>query len=237
MWGSHRLSHDTMTNTAIDTDIAAPERPSATIYVVGEPGGAYVNVLKPLFDRAVALVVLLLTLPIMILCAIAVRVSLGPRIFFAQERVGHNGRRFYVYKFRTMHHDRRARRADWEGPERRLTHKSEHDPRLTGVGRFLRKWSLDELPQLWNVLRGDMSIVGPRPELPLIVDSYTEWEHARHKVKPGLTGLWQVSARGTGRPMHEHVGVDIEYVAGISARLDARILARTPVALLTKRGY
>ncbi len=82
-----------------------------------------------------------------------------------------------------------------------------------------------------------MSIVGPRPELPLIVDSYTEWEHARHKVKPGLTGLWQVSARGTGRPMHEHVGVDIEYVAGISARLDARILARTPIALITKRGY
>ncbi len=237
MWGSHRLSPDTMTNTAIAHDAAALERPSATIYVVGEPGGLYVKLLKPLFDRVVAALVLLATLPIMILCAVAVRISLGSHIFFAQERVGKNGRRFYVYKFRTMHHDRRARPAGWDGPERRLTHKSEHDPRLTGVGRFLRKWSLDELPQLWNVLRGDMSIVGPRPELPLIVDSYTGWEHARHKVKPGLTGLWQVSARGTGRPMHEHVGVDIEYVAGISARLDARILARTPMALLTKRGY
>jgi lipopolysaccharide/colanic/teichoic acid biosynthesis glycosyltransferase len=229
-----------VTNTAIAHDAAAPERPSATIYVVGAPGGFYVKVLKPTFDRLVAGAVLLVTLPIMVLCAIAVRISLGPHIFFAQERVGHGGRRFYVYKFRTMHHDRRARRferTDWDGEERRLTHKSEHDPRLTGVGRFLRKWSLDELPQLWNVLRGDMSIIGPRPELPLIVDSYTEWEHARHKVKPGLTGLWQVSARGTGRPMHEHVGVDIEYVAGISARLDARILARTPMALLTKRGY
>jgi lipopolysaccharide/colanic/teichoic acid biosynthesis glycosyltransferase len=226
-----------MTDTAIEPEAAAPERPSATIYVVGEPGGVYVRVIKPLFDRAVALVVLLLTLPIMVACAIAVRVSLGPRIFFTQERIGQNGRRFYVYKFRTMQHDRRARRDTFEGEDRRKTHKSAADPRLTGVGRFLRKWSLDELPQLWNVLRGDMSIIGPRPELPLIVESYTEWEHARHKVKPGLTGLWQISARGTGRPMHEHVGVDIEYVAGISARLDARILARTPVALLTKRGY
>ncbi len=114
MWGSHRLSTEPMTDTAIiQTDAAAPERPSATIYVVGEPKGVYVSVLKPLFDRLVALVVLLVTLPIMILCAIAVRISLGPRIFFTQERVGRDGRRFYVYKFRTMHHDRRARRDDF----------------------------------------------------------------------------------------------------------------------------
>src|SRR4051794_17171627 len=140
MWGSHRLSTDAVTDTAIEPQAAAPERPGATIYVVGEPGGVYVRVFKPLFDRVVALVVLLLTLPIMLAVAIAVRVSLGSRIFFAQERVGQNGRRFYVYKFRTMHHDRRATRTQFDGEDRRKTHKSEHDPRLTGVGRFLRKW-------------------------------------------------------------------------------------------------
>src|SRR4051794_4602890 len=115
MWGSHRLSTDTVTDVAVEPEAAAPERPSATIYVVGEPGGLYVGAIKPVFDRTVAAVVLLVSLPIMILVAIAVRVSLGRRIFFAQERVGKNGRRFYVYKFRTMHHDRRARRDNFEG--------------------------------------------------------------------------------------------------------------------------
>lgn len=221
---------------------AAPDS-AARLYVVSAPRGFYVQVVKPVFDRMVALVALVLTLPVMVGCAIAVRMSLGSDIFFRQVRVGRDGRLFTVLKFRTMHHDRRAGRQEtpatdpYAGPDRRLTHKSPHDPRLTGVGRFLRKWSLDELPQLWNVLRGDMSIIGPRPELPQIVEQYGEWENARHMVKPGLTGLWQVSARGEGVPMHHHVGVDVEYVAGLSAWLDLRILVRTPIALLTERGH
>ena len=238
MWGSQGVNRQTEDAGAIATE-GAPR--AATLYVVSAPDGTYVQIVKPLFDRAIAGFVLLLALPVMLGCALAVRLSLGSNVLFAQERVGRNGRRFNVYKFRTMHHDRRERAVaeitDFVGDDRRHTHKSPIDPRLTGVGRFLRKWSLDELPQLWNVLRGDMSIIGPRPELPAIVSRYNEWEHARHMVKPGLTGLWQVSARGAGRPMHEHVAVDVEYVAGLNAKLDFRILIQTPIALLTNRGF
>ena len=243
MWGSNELDHEIAEPYVGD----AHEATAGTLYIVSAPAGAYVRWVKPTIDRAFAATVLLLVLPIFIACAIAVRINLGSPIFFTQVRVGHNGKRFKVYKFRTMKQDRRDRALHPEeelvvhdgfvGQDRRKTHKSAADPRLTGVGRFLRKWSLDELPQLWNVVRGDMSIIGPRPELPEIVGKYNDWEHARHMVRPGLTGLWQVSARGEGRPMHEHVGVDIEYVAGISARLDLRIIVRTPIALLTNRGF
>lgn len=238
MWGSQGIDHEPVVQP---NDGGAVSTRPATLYVVSAPRGAYVQVVKPIFDRVVAGLVLLVALPALVACAIAVRASLGPSILFAQERVGRDGRRFRVYKFRTMHPDRRhgeiAAKNHFVGEDRRETHKSADDPRLTGVGRFLRKWSLDELPQLFNVVRGDMSIIGPRPELPAIVSRYTEWEHARHMVKPGLTGLWQVSARGAGRPMHEHVAVDVEYVAGLSLSLDARILIRTPLALITNRGF
>ncbi len=243
MWGSHELDHEILQPVADH----AQSTGAGTLYIVSPPAGIYVRVVKPTIDRVFAATVLVAVLPVLIACAIAVRVNLGSPIFFTQVRVGRGGKRFKVYKFRTMQQDRRDRALDPEadlvvhdgfvGSDRRKTHKSPSDPRLTGVGRFLRKWSLDELPQLWNVVRGDMSIIGPRPELPEIVASYNDWEHARHMVRPGLTGLWQVSARGEGRPMHEHVGVDIEYVAGISAFLDLRIIVRTPLALLTNRGF
>ena len=239
MWGSQSANTQ---SEVIDAADVYPTRSSATVYIVSAPTGVYVQVIKPVIDRVVAGGVWILALPVLIGCAIAVRISLGPNILFAQERVGRNGRRFKVYKFRTMHADRRDHAVgevatDFVGDDRRKTHKSADDPRLTGVGKFLRKWSLDELPQLWNVLRGDMSLIGPRPELPAIVSRYNEWEHARHMVKPGLTGLWQVTARGAGRPMHEHVAVDVEYVAGLKASLDLRILVQTPIALLTNRGF
>jgi lipopolysaccharide/colanic/teichoic acid biosynthesis glycosyltransferase len=198
-------------------------------------GGFYVRVGKPLFDRVVGLVLTLLLLPIVILVAIAVRLSLGSPIIFRQRRVGRGGREFNVYKFRTMRQDRRPSHAT-EADDRRRTHKSEKDPRHTRVGRTLRKWSLDELPQLWNVLKGDMSLVGPRPELVEVVARYEPWQHRRHAVKPGLTGLWQVSRRGSGM-MHLHTDVDIEYVDSIGFLTDLKILLRTIPATLSRRGH
>ena len=120
-------------------------------------------------------------------------------------------------------------------PDRRLTHKTENDPRHTNFGRTLRRTGLDELPQLVNVLRGEMSLVGPRPELPLIVSGYSPWQHACHDVRPGITGLWQISARGT-IPMHEAVGTDLEYIRTVSLRVDLKILARTIPVMMRRSG-
>jgi lipopolysaccharide/colanic/teichoic acid biosynthesis glycosyltransferase len=146
--------------------------------------------------------------------------------------------------------DRRRRAAAFDGPDRRIdrdrraaerraaeggrrrTHKSLDDPRHTPLGRFLRATSLDELPQLVNVLRGELSLVGPRPELPEIVAAYEPWQHARHTVKPGLTGLWQVTERGGAQPMHDHVDTDLRYVTQLSLLTDLRILLLTPFAIL-----
>ena len=115
---------------------------------------------------------------------------------------------------------------------RRRTHKTPDDPRHTRLGRFLRAYSLDELPQLVNVLRGELSLVGPRPELPEVVAGYEPWQHARHGLKPGLTGLWQTTDRASGEPMHLHVDRDLEYIERVSARTDLWILALTVPVLL-----
>jgi len=200
--------------------------------------GIYERFVKILIDRLVGFVLVLLTLPIVIPVAIAVFIDLGGPIFLRQERVGRNGKVFKVLKFRSMEPDRRGRLApDFVGSDRRVNHKSEDDPRLTPVGRFIRKWSLDELPQLVNVLAGQMSLVGPRPEMTQIVARYEPWQHARHQVKPGVTGLWQVSARGEV-PMHEATHIDLEYVNTVSMMTDIRILARTiPAALGDRTGH
>jgi lipopolysaccharide/colanic/teichoic acid biosynthesis glycosyltransferase len=108
---------------------------------------------------------------------------------------------------------------------------------LTRVGRTLRKWSLDELPQLWDVVVGRLSLVGPRPELVSIVERYEPWQHRRHVVKPGLTGLWQITARGNGEEMHEHTDLDIEYAEHVSFRGDLKIMVLTLPAVLLKKGY
>lgn len=198
--------------------------------------GRYERYAKRTLDVTVAAVALLVLLPVLALVASAVLVRLGRPVFFRQERIGLNGSSFRVLKFRTMGMDRRGREGErhWSGPDRRQTHKSAHDPRHTELGRLLRKTSLDELPQLWNVLRGDMSIVGPRPELAEVVARYSDWQHHRHVVRPGLTGLWQISARG-GRPMHEVTHIDLEYVERLSFRTDLRILLRTPAVVLLRR--
>ena len=119
--------------------------------------------------------------------------------------------------------------------DRRVTHKTTSDPRHTRLGRMLRRYSIDELPQLINVVRGEMSIVGPRPELECVVEQYPAGLDQRHHVKPGLTGLWQISARGDG-PMHEHGEWDLDYVEHVSLATDLSIIARTPAAMFGDRA-
>ncbi len=197
----------------------------------------YVQVVKPAIDFIGGLSLTIVTLPICLIVAFLVYRDLGNPIILKQQRVGRGGRVFNVYKFRSMEPDRRAGPPDFVGVDRRVSHKDANDPRLTDLGRFMRRWSLDELPQLWNVVLGDMSLVGPRPEMVQIVEQYEPWQHQRHVVKPGVTGLWQVSARGD-LPMHEATDIDIDYVDSISFAKDLEILLRTiPAAMGDGKGH
>lgn len=190
----------------------------------------YARRVKPLLDVATAAVLLVLLVPVLLAVTVAVRLRLGKGVLYRQERVGRGGSTFTVLKFRTMLLDRRATTAPVT-EDRRVSHKTQLDPRHTALGRFLRKWSLDELPQLINVLRGEMSIIGPRPELVSVVDRYGLWDHDRHLVRPGLTGLWQTQARAAG-PTHQFVHLDLQYVERLSVLNDLRILLATPSAAL-----
>lgn len=209
--------------------------PAPVLTLAPRRRSAYERHVKRPFDAVIASVALAALLPLLAGLALLVLVQCGRPVLFRQARVGQNGVPFVVYKFRTMAQDRRLRHDQWDGDCRRRTHKTELDPRHTPVGRVLRKTSLDELPQLLNVIRGDMSLVGPRPELVALVERYEPWQRRRHDVRPGLTGLWQVSARGD-RPMHELTHIDLAYLDGLSARTDLRILLATLPALLRKTG-
>lgn len=202
--------------------------------VVPPTRSVYFTLVKPLIDRALAAMLVLLLLPVMAVIAVALMVRLGRPIFYRQHRVGKNGEPFELWKFRTMRPDRRAVRLPVEG-DQRVCHKRDDDPRHVPFGSFLRRTSLDELPQFLNVVAGHMSLVGPRPELVEIVERYQPWQHQRHLVKPGITGLWQVSGRGNGL-MHENVEVDIEYLRRLSLRTDLAIMLRTPQVFFTRSG-
>jgi len=196
------------------------------------------RVLKGLMDRAVAVVLLVVLAPLMLFIATLVRTtSTGPALF-RQRRVGRGGQEFTCLKFRTMTADAEARRAELVHLNERadgLLFKIRHDPRITRIGAVLRKYSLDELPQLVNVVAGDMSLVGPRPPLPQEVAAYDDALRRRLLVKPGLTGLWQVSGRSE-LPWEEAVRLDLSYVDNWSPALDARILLRTVSAVLKGTG-
>ncbi|MGH8900713.1 MAG: sugar transferase [Egibacteraceae bacterium] len=196
--------------------------------------GFYERLGKRLLDVVASVFLGVLLLPLLLAIGIALELTMGPPVVFRQQRVGRNGDLFTILKFRTMLTDRRRNDdADYSGPERRKVHKSPNDPRVTALGRLLRKWSLDELPQLWNVLRGDMSLVGPRPELIAIVQGYEGWQNQRHAVKPGLTGLCQISGQRNGL-MHEHVDLDLKYINDLSFQTDLRLMLKTIPAVLSK---
>jgi lipopolysaccharide/colanic/teichoic acid biosynthesis glycosyltransferase len=194
----------------------------------------YLRLVKPAADRVLGAILLVLTSPVLAASAVLVLVTIGRPVIHAQTRIGLEGRPFRLYKLRTMELDRRRTQVDFGGRDRRVNHKSIDDPRHTRVGRLLRSTRLDELPQLWNVVKGDMSLVGPRPELSEIVRKYEPWQHQRHVVKPGVTGLWQISDQN-GKPMHECTEIDIEYLNRMSFTEDLRILMRTPLAMLGRR--
>jgi exopolysaccharide biosynthesis polyprenyl glycosylphosphotransferase len=168
-------------------------------------------------DVAVATVSLLLVIPVLVGAALAVKLSSPGPVIFRQRRVGREGREFGMYKFRTMHAD---------SPKYANSPIYGNDPRVTRVGRFLRHTCIDELPQLLNVLRGEMSLVGPRPEMPFIVEQYEPAHRIRLAVKPGITGLWQLSADRKA-PIHENISYDLYYIRHRSILMDAAILLHT----------
>lgn len=183
--------------------------------------------IKRAFDVSLAVVLLALASPVMALVAIAVRLESRGPVFIHQQRVGAGGIVFAMHKFRSMHW--RPEALDAAATKRR------DDPRVTRVGRVIRRTSLDELPQLWNVLVGEMSLVGPRPELPAIVETYEPWQRKRFNVPPGMTGWWQVNGRSE-RSMHMNTEIDLFYVQNYSILLDLQILARTLGAVIKGKG-
>ena len=181
---------------------------------------------------------LIVIAPLLLLISVAVKLTSRGPVVFVQERCGLGGRRFRFYKFRTMVQDAEARKRELEhmnemtGP----IFKIRRDPRITPLGRVLRKLSLDEVPQLWNVLRGDMSLVGPRPPTPDEVARYTPRQAQRLSVMPGITGLWQVSGRSDIPDFERWIDLDLEYVRRWSMWLDVQILLKTVVVVVLVRG-
>jgi lipopolysaccharide/colanic/teichoic acid biosynthesis glycosyltransferase len=179
-------------------------------------------------DVLVALFLLVLTAPLMLLACLAILAEDGRPVFFRQRRAGRFERIFTIYKLRTM---RAALCVDRPSP----THGT--DQRITKVGRFLRKTSIDELPQLFNVLRGDLAIIGPRPEMPIIIHGYARWQHLRHLITPGITCIWQATCRSRIPLNHpEATALDINYIRSASPMLDVSLLFRTFLSVVLQRG-
>lgn len=197
----------------------------------------YQRLIKRVFDLLIGSIGFILTVPIMLCVAIAIKLDSRGPVFYRQQRVGENGKLFWMLKFRSM----------IEGADQLdalMVHRGEHgefsfkrpdDPRITRVGHFIRRSSIDELPQLLNVLAGDMSLVGPRPELPWMVDMYEPWQRKRFAVPQGITGWWQVNGR-SDKEMYLHTEEDLYYVQNYSLWLDLLILVRTVFVVLRGRG-
>lgn len=198
---------------------------------------------KRMFDIVFSLFAILITLPIMIPIAIIIKLTDGGSVLFGHNRVGYRGREFKVLKFRSMYPDAEERlkkileedpkaREEWE-----KTFKLKNDPRVTPIGKFLRKTSLDELPQFFNVLKGDMSVVGPRPVVKEELEKYYK-DKAKYylSVKPGITGYWQVEGRSDVEDYQERVNMDVWYVENQSFLLDLKIILKTVWVMLTGKG-
>jgi exopolysaccharide biosynthesis polyprenyl glycosylphosphotransferase len=197
----------------------------------------YQLLVKRIFDVVLGSIGLVLVFPIMLLSSLAILIEDGRPVLFHQMRVGENGRIFSMLKFRTMvknAEDLKSQVGQMDA-EGNIIHKTRFDPRITRVGRFLRRFSLDEFPQLINILNGTMSLVGPRPEMPYLVDKYQPWQRKRFAVPPGLTGWWQVNGR-SDRPMHLHTEDDLYYIQNYSIWLDIQILVRTVWVVLIGKG-
>jgi len=206
-----------------------------------------VEALRRFLDVVFGVALILLLSPLLIAVALAVRIDSRGPAFFRQRRVGYREREFTLYKFRSMRVDADPRghkeyvtaliKGADERPDggRENLYKLAVDNRITPVGRWIRRWSLDELPQLFNVVKGDMTLVGPRPAIPYEVAEYPNWYRQRFSVRPGLTGYWQVSGRSE-RTYEEMVRLDIEYAKRRTLGLDLSILVKTPWVVLSRKG-
>ncbi|HUZ00244.1 MAG TPA: sugar transferase [Thermomicrobiaceae bacterium] len=200
---------------------------------------------KRALDVVLSGLALVLLGPFLMLVALAVRLDSDGPVLFRQQRIGRGGTRFTCLKFRTMVPDAdpgvhqrafaRVVAGQSVSDDSRSPFKLVNDPRVTRVGALLRRTSLDEMPQLWNVLRGEMSLVGPRPAIPYELQHYQPWQHQRHRVKPGITGLWQVYGRGT-MAFDEMMALDVRYAREWTVWLDVKLLALTIPATIMQRG-
>jgi len=197
----------------------------------------YQRMVKRVFDICITLLGLAPGIGLMALVAAAVKLEDGGPVLFRQERVGENGKIFKMLKFRSMVPGAERMQPDNIGEKhiQEVDHKSPDDPRVTRVGRFIRRTSLDELPQLFNVLKGEMSLVGPRPELPALVEKYESWQRKRFSMPPGITGWWQVSGRSE-KPMHLNTEDDLYYIQNYSVWMDLVILVKTVSVVLKGKG-
>ena len=241
-WGLEKIGTDLCVSPAL-LDVAGPRttiRPTAglTLLHVDHPQLDGIRlVIKDLFDRCVAGAALIMLAPLMVVLALTIRLhDRGPALF-TQTRIGKDGRAFRIYKFRTMVVDAEQRKQELLAANGRdhVLFKLRNDPRITAIGAHLRRWSIDELPQLFNVFLGDMSLVGPRPAVPDEVAKYAEHVRRRLVVKPGLTGLWQVNGR-SDLSWDETVRLDLRYVENWSFALDLQILWKTLSALVRRSG-
>ena len=191
---------------------------------------------KAILDILISIFVLIIASPIMIIISLLIKKDGGP-VFFLQKRTGLNGRQFYCYKFRTMVVNAESLQKtlmdknEQEGP----VFKIKNDPRVTKIGKFLRKTSLDELPQFINVLKGEMSVVGPRPPIPSEVKQYERWQQRRLSMKPGITCIWQVSGRNN-IPFDQWMKMDMQYIDTWSLKLDLIIILKTIKVMITGDG-
>ncbi len=194
--------------------------------------------IKRLFDFVASGAGLIILFPLLVVIAILIKTTSEGPIFFKQERCGLYGRKFIFYKFRTMVADAESKLKDilkyneMNGPVFKMT----EDPRITRVGKWLRKFSIDEMPQLWNVLKGDMSLVGPRPPIPSEVENYDAWQRRKLSMRPGITCLWQASGRNTIKDFNEWMKLDLEYIDNWSLWLDFKILLKTIPVVLSGEG-
>jgi len=212
--------------------------PSILINGIGQRDEKHAYILaKRALDVVASITLLVLALPLFAFVAAVIKLSSRGQIMFRQERVGLNGRRFWCYKFRTMVPDAEAVLKRQPELWKRFTesYKLKDDPRVTPIGKVLRKFSLDEFPQLWNVLKGDMSLIGPRPVVPAEVEKYGMFSGKLLTVKPGCSGMWQAYGR-SDTSYDERVELDMIYIDNRSFILDIRLICLTIVAVVARRG-
>ena len=197
----------------------------------------YQKLIKRIFDILLTTLILIPALPVMLVISILIWIFDGWPIILTQNRVGENGKIIRIFKFRTMYRDadKKMDLVAATNADNQVVYKRKDDPRVTRFGKFLRRWSLDELPQLFNVMRGTLSLVGPRPELPVLVEKYETWQRARLSVPQGLTGWWQIQGR-SDKPMHLHTEEDLYYINHYTLLLDISILIKTLWIVIRGKG-